>query len=62
MKTAVAPRVVILVLMAVVIIIGAVYMKKASPSARQKEFDDAIDNTVARGAPTVPKDAAVKPK
>ncbi|MHB1456356.1 MAG: hypothetical protein ACYC0V_05510 [Armatimonadota bacterium] len=61
MKTNVAPRVVILVLIIVIIIIGAVYMKKASPGARQKEYDDAIDHSVARGAGPVTKDTAPIP-
>lgn len=55
MKTNLAPKVVVLVLLAVIIIIGAIYMTKASPYAKQKEYDDAINNTVSRGGPPVKK-------
>jgi len=62
MRTNISPRVAIMILTIVIIMIGVVYMKKASPGARQKEIDDGISSSVARGPSPVTKAATPAPK
>lgn len=54
MKKNLSPGVVVLIIAVVVIIVGLVWFRKASPTAKQKDIDAAIQNTVVKPGANMP--------